>query len=181
MVAGPIQDAINTANDGDVIFIGAGTYNENVIVDKSVSLKGEDANTTIVTSPDGNTVFTVTASNVSISGLTIKGAALVWQSGILVSGADNVNISNSILERNANGITVRQANSTSIVDNVVRYNDVSGAGNWNEETHSVNGHGIKVASAVGDSLNTVITGNDIYYNFNNGIHVGWGDSPPHEC
>ena len=185
VVPGPIQNAINTANDGDVIFIGAGTYNENVIVDKSVSLKGEDAITTIVTSLDGNTVFTVTANDVSISGLTIKGATGVWQSGILVSGANNVNISNNIVERNANGIEVLHSNGTSIVNNVVRYQDASGAGDWDKEPRKDNGHGIKVANAVGDSpktfigdsLNTLIVGNDIYYNFNNGIHVGWGDHP----
>ncbi len=35
-----IQDAVNAASDGDTIMVAAGTYNENVVVNKSVSLIG---------------------------------------------------------------------------------------------------------------------------------------------
>jgi len=43
-----IQDAINNANDGDAIYTHSGTYSENVEVDKSVTLIGEDKETTII-------------------------------------------------------------------------------------------------------------------------------------
>lgn len=169
----PIQDAINAASDGDVIFVGSGIYTENVIVNKSVSIKGADAGTTIVKSPNGNTVFTVTASNVSISGLTIKGADNVWQNGILISGADNVRISRNIVERSAYGIFIRRSNGTSIVNNVIRYNDAPRAGNWWEGPRVDNGSGIIVwDDGGGADLNTLIKSNDIYYNYKFGIFVG---------
>ena len=43
-----IQQAINHANSGDTIFIHNGTYFENVVVNKSLSLIGENQNTTII-------------------------------------------------------------------------------------------------------------------------------------
>ena len=46
-----IQAAINAANDGDTVFVRNGTYYENVVVNKPVSLVGEDKQTTNI---DGN-------------------------------------------------------------------------------------------------------------------------------
>ena len=62
-----IQDAINNASDGDTIFVKAGTYYENIVVNKRVSLVGENRSTAII---DGNmtaTVVAVTADIVTIS------------------------------------------------------------------------------------------------------------------
>lgn len=169
----PIQDAIDAANPGDVIFVGPGEYTENVIVDISVSIKGAGAKTTTVKGKDNNTVFTVTASNVSITGFTITDADNVWQSGILISGADNVKIARNIIEHNGNGISISNSDGTSIVNNVVRYNDTPRAGNWWEWPRVDNGNGIIVwDDGGGADINTLIKSNDIYYNFKYGIFVG---------
>jgi len=168
-----IQAAIDAASDGDVIFVGSGTYAENIIVNKSVAIKGAGSARTVVQSPDGNTVFTVVASNASITGLTIKDANNVWQSGIFISGADNVSITKNTIERNANGITIANSNGTSIVNNVVRYNDASEAGDWWLWPRVDNGNGIIVwDNGGGADLNTLIKSNDIYYNFKFGIFIG---------
>ena len=168
-----IQAAIDAASDGDVIFVGPGTYTESVIVDKSVSIKGAGADVTTVQSPDGNTVFTVVASNVSIRKLTIKDADNVWQCGILILGADNARITKNIIERNGYGIFLSHSNGTSIVNNVIRYNDAPRAGNWRLWPRVDNGSGIIVWDSGGGSyLNTLIKSNDIYYNFKFGIYVG---------
>ena len=87
-----IQDAVNAAADGDTINIGAGTYNESVTIDKSLTLAGPNASISPNTSNpltangaraaeaiirpavgDGNDAFTVTstATNVVFSGLSI--------------------------------------------------------------------------------------------------------------
>jgi len=165
-----IQDAVDAASDGDVIFVGPGTYEENVIVNRSVSIKGAGSAKTTVQSPNGNTVFTVVASNVRITGLTIKGADNVWQSGILISGADNVRIAKNIIENNGSGILISRSNGTSIVNNVVRYNDAPRAGLGSRLN---NGNGIIAwDSGGGIYLNTLIKSNDIYYNYKFGIYVG---------
>jgi parallel beta-helix repeat protein len=67
-----IQEAINNANERDTIFVRNGTYHEHVLVDKTVSLTGENKNTTIIDGNQAGTVVTVTADNVSINGFTIQ-------------------------------------------------------------------------------------------------------------
>lgn len=53
-----IQDAIdNFANNGDTVFVYSGTYNENVVVDKTITLQGEDRNLTIIDSGGGGCGF----------------------------------------------------------------------------------------------------------------------------
>jgi pectin methylesterase-like acyl-CoA thioesterase len=43
-----IQEAINHANEGDTISVKAGTYYENIVVTKSISLNGESSSNTII-------------------------------------------------------------------------------------------------------------------------------------
>ncbi|MHA2367036.1 MAG: hypothetical protein ACXAC7_23995, partial [Candidatus Hodarchaeales archaeon] len=43
-----IQGAVNAAQDGDTIFVYSGVYFENVLIPKTVTLIGEDKETTII-------------------------------------------------------------------------------------------------------------------------------------
>ena len=63
-----IQDAINNAIEGDTIYIKIGTYVENPIVNKTVSLIGEDRDRTVI---DVTAGLKVQSNNVTITGLTI--------------------------------------------------------------------------------------------------------------
>ena len=63
-----IQDAIDNAVDGDTIFVKRGTYVENPVVDKSVSLVGEDRDATVI---DVTAGLKVKRDNVTVTGLTI--------------------------------------------------------------------------------------------------------------
>ena len=67
-----LQEAINNANIGDVIFVSSGIYYESVIVNKSVWLVGEDRNNTVIDGSNVGTVIEVTANNVSIAGFTVQ-------------------------------------------------------------------------------------------------------------
>lgn len=69
-----IQEAIDAANPGDTIFVYAGTYPEHVIVNKTVTLKGEHEDKVIVTGGGTGNVFTITANGVSIFHFTIRDA-----------------------------------------------------------------------------------------------------------
>ncbi len=70
-----IQAAVDGASSGDTIVAAAGTFNENVDVDKSLTIMGagSGANGTIVTAPSG-AVFTIDANNVTLEDLRLTGS-----------------------------------------------------------------------------------------------------------
>jgi len=68
-----IQDAINDSSDGDTVFVYNGTYIEDLIVNKSIYLFGENRNTTIIQCEEEiGFFFNVVADNVTICGFTIN-------------------------------------------------------------------------------------------------------------
>jgi parallel beta-helix repeat protein len=68
-----IQDAIDDASNGDTVFVYAASspYYENVIVNKSINLMGEDKNTTIINGKRIDDSIWIKASFVNVSGFTI--------------------------------------------------------------------------------------------------------------
>jgi len=98
-----IQEAINAPEtlNGHTIFIKTGTYYEHVVVNKSLSLIGENRHTTII---DGNgtgtvidilynttTIVDVLANAVNISGFTIRNGGF---HGIVLLGTANCTVDN---------------------------------------------------------------------------------------
>ena len=70
-----IQDAINASINGNSIIVRPGTYNENLNINKSIKLIGDDKNTTIIIRQDTGGIadlITVEANNASIENFTFK-------------------------------------------------------------------------------------------------------------
>jgi len=129
-----IQDAINAANPGDTIFVRAGIYLEHVIVNKSISLIGEDAETTIINGGGVGTVVHVIANGTSVCGFTIQNSGdyhywphhPYWDSGIFVDNSNNCNLSNNIIKENLVGILLVYSSNNILVGNNVTNNEVYG-------------------------------------------------------
>ncbi|MGB9694131.1 MAG: hypothetical protein ACPLYF_04740, partial [Fervidobacterium sp.] len=69
-----IQWAVDNATDGDTIFVRSGPpYYENIVIDKSITLIGEDRNSTIIDgSETGSVIFIKTANNVNVQNFTLR-------------------------------------------------------------------------------------------------------------
>ena len=66
-----INQAIQNAIDGDTVLVRQGMYNETIVIDKAITLKGEDADNTIINGNKAGTVIHITHDNVTVTGLTI--------------------------------------------------------------------------------------------------------------
>jgi len=115
-----IQDAINDANSGDTVFVYNGTYYENVVVDKTIDLIGEDKDTTIVDGGGSGDVIYASADNISIRGFTIQNSGKGSnECGIYIFGSTMNTISKNILENNECGISVFDCREIIVSENTV--------------------------------------------------------------
>ena len=122
-----IQSAIDAPEtlNGHSIFVRNGTYYEHVVVDKSLSLIGEDKHSTKIDGSSYGTVVTVTADNVSITGFTIQKSqesGIPTFSGIFMSSNGN-NISNTILTNNTSGFYLHNSSYNMIACNTISNNN----------------------------------------------------------
>jgi parallel beta-helix repeat protein len=144
---GIIQEAINNANEGDTIFVRSGYYFENVVVNKTVSLLGEDKNSavlngTAIESP----IVNVEANDVKISGFRFEG----WSfQDILVNATAGVKIVGNKIVFNAMGVYVEGSVNVIMEDNII-------------DGHGLDNIGIMLAYSSGCSIIENAITNAIY-------------------
>jgi len=92
-----IQEAVNAASDGDELFVYNGIYNENVIIDKSLKINGENQVSTIIDGSGIGNVFEIISDNVIISNVTIRNSSINPEYGITFAGAYIESSYNSIM------------------------------------------------------------------------------------
>lgn len=115
---GTIQDAIDVAINEDTLSIVSGTFNENILINKSITIKGSNNGVNPTTSSrreetiiDGDTTSAIRiiqgTSNVVIDGLTIQipnKSPASNEAGVLIQpGSTNINIKNNIFENITDG------------------------------------------------------------------------------
>jgi parallel beta-helix repeat protein len=67
-----VQDAVANDSDGDTIFIFSGHYYiDTLIINKSITMMGEDRNSTIILQVDASWILYITADHVTIRNLTL--------------------------------------------------------------------------------------------------------------
>lgn len=176
-----IGAALNDAVDGDTIFVYNGTYVENLVISKNVSIVGEDASTTIVLSSSSSSFAVVLdRTGIRLDNLTITGATSSQYAGVRVN-VNNTTISGCNVSSNYDGIYIVGADYTSIVDCTLenntrwsmriqydsRYNTISN----NTISGGDNGIYIKESNANTDTQNT-ISNNTIFGCVGSGVYLG---------
>jgi nitrous oxidase accessory protein NosD len=109
-----IQSAINDANPKDIIFVYNGVYLETVVIDKAITLKGENRTNTIIDGMYQNSVISMTSDNIIFSGFTIKNSGGFQNNAAITIHSNNITISNCILYRSRTGIQIHNSTFTTI-------------------------------------------------------------------
>ncbi len=117
-----IQEAINSAVDGDVILVDAGIYYEHVVVNKTVSLVGEDVSTTIIDGSNTGHVINIVSDHVNVTGFTVRNSGNIHMpaldAGICLNGTEGCIISgNRAINNGFCGISLLYSNGNTIADN----------------------------------------------------------------
>jgi len=119
-----IQDAVNDAIDGDTVFVydNSSPYYENLIVNKSINLIGENKNTTVVDGSGSGDVVSVSADFVNINWFTIQNSGNDGHDSGVEIHSNYCNISDNFLENNRVGIFLLNSNNI-IISNSNFYNN----------------------------------------------------------
>ena len=144
-----IQTAINAASTGATITVGPGTYTENVVVTKPLTLKGSGTATVIepaisnpICSPGSlcggaaSDIVLVQADNVTITKLKLEGDNPGLTSGVVVAGKD-IDARNGIITNHSLGTFNNLTVSKVTVDDVYLrgiYASSGGTFNFNHDT-----------------------------------------------
>ena len=103
-----IQEAIDAAEPGDTIFVynDSSPYNENVVINKSINLIGEDRDTTVIYGGVSGARVRIESDWVNISGFTITGMGPfnLDNYGIYIDGSTNVGVYDVNVTGNSDGI-----------------------------------------------------------------------------
>ena len=161
-----ISAALTYAAEGDIVFVKKGVYNENPLVDKAITLRGEKPNGTVVVGTGGvergaKAAFTLAADGIILTGFTIQSQfysnSTYYASGVNIQG-DNCILSDNTINGTYYGIFSSVQSQTSIVNNSI-------TGTLKE--------GIRIC---GGSENT-ISGNHLTGNAQSGIAIdGYSDT-----
>jgi parallel beta-helix repeat protein len=154
-----IQNAIDNASSGDIIYIWADTFYENLVINKSVELVGNGTSKTIIDGQGLGSVIKIFADNVTIRNFTLLNSGNAF-SGIEIYGS----ITNSVA-------------GCRIMDNELNNNGY-GISLWNSDNNYLEGNkvvtntygGIQLKNSVNNYLNT----NTIKKN-HNGIYLDSSD------
>ncbi len=119
-----IQEASNAASSKDEIFVYSGTYSGNVIVNKTLSLIGENETNTIIDGLGiGSVISIINTDNVLIKGFTVKNSNLSGEyAGISVYNANNCTITKNTIIQNGFGILITNSSYCQVSHNNLSFN-----------------------------------------------------------
>lgn len=172
-----IQGAIDDAESGDIVFVfdEGSPYYENIMIDKSIKLLGENRNTTLIDGNNKDDVLYISADYVYFSGFTLTNCGSKnFDSGIEVNSDYNT-ITNNIIHENegdrivSGGILINSSYNNSILFNEIYSNKYDGISIINSEYNHIHHNKIfdnkRLGVTLTNSSNNLIEENDIYENY----------------
>jgi parallel beta-helix repeat protein len=124
-----IQEGVNNASIKGTVFVYSGTYIENIVIDKSINLIGENKDTTII---DGNyvtDVINILADHVNIANFSVKNSRQNKGAVFNLSSSNNtikniITLYDKVTLNNAAFMLNLGADNNTISDNILYNNDI---------------------------------------------------------
>jgi len=194
-----IQDAVDSANPGDTVYVydDSAPYYENIIVDKTLNLIGENKDTTVIDGMLSGDAVHISAEKVNISGFLIYNShpAGIYidskyanisdnnifenlLSGIFCDSDENTIYKNNIISNTVWGIyfTDKSSHNTVLNNNVsFNYNGIEEAGSYNTFSDNIitfnDGRGINIGEYGSNTVSGNLISNNLW-----GIYVHSGNN-----
>jgi len=170
-----IQEAINAAPEGDIVFVNAGEYNDSLTIGKRITLRGEGDKAgihTLLNGLDGETTVTATASGVVIDTLKVVGGTI----GIELDDVSGCALQNlEVKDTEKHGIVFRRVTHSFVNGTEVMGTGQSGLFLYDRSEHNTinssvfhnagtNSGGVFISSLSGSSNFNRVVGCEFYFN-----------------
>ena len=157
-----IQEAINAAGGGDTVFVRSGTYLEQVVVNKSISLVGEDVHTAVI---DGcgveSDIIAISSDKVNLSAFTIQNTS---KRGLVMLNSTGCAVTGNVMQMCENGLVLANSHFNFICSNKLLNNTV-GIGTSDSCNNTIKSNLVKFSymwgMGFGNSCFNIVTGNII--------------------
>jgi parallel beta-helix repeat protein len=165
-----IQEALDASEtlNGHTILVDNGTYYENVVVNKSVALIGQNMSATVVDGNSNGAVLTINVANVTVAGFTLRNSGTSGMPcGVYVNYAvSRANVTGNIILNNGYGVYLDQSSTGTIVDkNTITNNSYGGIYSYSSSSNTITANNLTYNTWDGIDLyystNCVISGNNI--------------------
>ena len=142
-----INDGIQNSTEGDIIYVFNGTYYETLVINKKISIIGENNTNTTIDGSYAKEIIRIDHDNVNISNITIKNSGgyknnsgikinsdgdtikncifYRTKTGIFINNTDNNLIDNCTFHTNAEGIFLTKTTKTKITGCILSHNSIS--------------------------------------------------------
>ncbi len=151
-----IQDGVNAASTDGVVYVLNGTYYENIVITKTIEIKGSSKGNVILDGSGSGNAVQVTADNVTIHYFTIKNSTY----GIRLSSSSNNTIKDNTIRDTDYGIYLGDSSNNTIYHN----NFINNAQNAYETENNTWDNGYSSGGNYWDDY----TGEDTVYNITGG-------------
>ncbi len=172
-----IQEAVNDAVDGDIVYVYSGLYNETIVIDESITLLGENRDYTVIKGKKEEWVIKVSSSYVTVNGFTIQNLDYNGE-GVQLEDVEYCVISNNRI--NANGCSIFLSYSS---NNFLTYNiiEVAGVGLILDYSNNniIQGNKISNCSVAGiyiELSDNNILANNVLNNNDDGLYLSYSSN-----